>query len=91
MGLFNLKLPVPQLYQVIVQAPTLKELDGLVTLFQHLALIAQQLMSSFKQRWNNSAHNHSGLFVKDAAPIHEVEKNPLQPSPDDKHAEAITY
>ena len=43
MELFNLKHSVRLQYQVIVQAPTLIELDGLVTLFQHLTLIAQQL------------------------------------------------
>ena len=52
---------------------------------------ATTAMPSFKQRWRNSAHSYSGLFIKVAVPIHEVEKNPLQPSPDDKDAEAITY
>ena len=52
---------------------------------------AKTVMPSFKHRWNNNAHNYYGLFIKDAAPIHDVEKNPLQPSPDDKNAEAITY
>ena len=36
-------------------------------------------------------HIGSGLFIKDAVPIHGVEKNPLQPSPDDKDAEVIAY
>ena len=48
-------------------------------------------MPSFKQRWNNSAHSYLVLFIKDAVPIHDVEKNPLQPPPDDKDAEVITY
>ena len=52
---------------------------------------ATTVMPSFKHRWNNSAHSHSGLFIKDAVPIHDVEKNPLQPSPDDKDAEVIIY
>ena len=52
---------------------------------------AKAVMPSFKHRWNNSAHSYSGLFIKDAVPIHDVEKNPLQPSPDDKDAEVITY
>ena len=52
---------------------------------------AKTVMPSFKHRWNNNAHNYYGLFIKDAAPIHDVEKNPLQPSPDDKDAEVITY
>ena len=29
---------------------------------------------SFKQRWNNSAHSYSGLFIKDAVPLHDNEK-----------------
>ena len=48
-------------------------------------------MPSFQQRWNNSAHSFSGSCMKDAAPIQDVEKNPLQPSPGDKDAEVITY
>ena len=52
---------------------------------------ATTAMPSFKQRWRNSAHSYSGSSIKDAAPIHDVEKNPLQPSPDDKDAEVITY
>ena len=48
---------------------------------------AKAVMPSFKQRFNNSAHSYSGLFIKDAVPIHDVEKNPLQLSPDDKDAE----
>ena len=45
---------------------------------------------NFKQRWNNSAHNYSGLFIKDAAHVHDVERNNLTPSPDDREAEIIT-
>ena len=45
---------------------------------------------SFKQRWRNSAHSYSGLFIKDAVPLHDVERNPLTPSPDDSKAEVIT-
>ena len=52
---------------------------------------AKAVMPSFKHRWNNSAHSCSRLFITDAAPIHDVEKNPLQPSPDDKDAQVITY
>ena len=48
------------------------------------------VMPPFKQRFNNSAHSYFGLFIKDAVPILDVEKNPLQPSPDDKDAEVIT-
>ena len=51
---------------------------------------AATVMPSFKQRWRNSAHSYSGLCIKDAVPTHDVEKNPLQPSPGDKDAEVIT-
>ena len=52
---------------------------------------ATTVMPSFKQRFNNSAHPYSVLFIKDAAPIHDVEKNTLQPSPGGKDAEVITH
>ena len=48
-------------------------------------------MPPFKQRFDNSAHCYSGSFIKDAVPIYAVEKNPQQPSPDDKDAEVIAY
>ena len=48
-------------------------------------------MPSFKQRWNYSAHSYSGLFIKGAVPIHDVEKNPLQTSPGDGGAGVITH
>ena len=32
---------------------------------------ATTVMPSFKQRWNNSAHSYSCLFIKDAVPIVE--------------------
>ena len=51
---------------------------------------AKTVSPSFKQRWNNSAHIFSGLFVKDAVPVHDVERNNLTPSPDDREAEIIT-
>ena len=35
------------------------------------------VMPSFKQRWNNSAHSYSGLFIKDAVPVHDIMKNNL--------------
>ena len=47
-------------------------------------------MPSFKQRWQNSAHSYKGLFIKDAGPLHDVERNMLEPSPDDSKAEVIT-
>ena len=48
------------------------------------------VMPSFKQRWNNSAHSYSGLFIKDALPIHDTMKNRLTPSGNDEDAEVIT-
>ena len=45
---------------------------------------------SFKRRWKNSAHSYSGLFIKDAVPLHDNMKNPLTPSPDDSKAEVVT-
>ena len=51
---------------------------------------ATTVMPSFKQRWKNSAHSYKGLFIKDAVPLHDVEKNPLTISPDDSKAEVIT-
>ena len=49
------------------------------------------VIPSFKQRFNNSAHSCSGLFIKDAAPVHDTLRNNLSPSPDDKDDEIITY
>ena len=51
---------------------------------------ATATMPSFKQRWNNSAHSCSGLFIEDAVPLHDVDRNPLTLSPDDSKAEVIT-
>ena len=48
------------------------------------------VMPSFKQRLWNSAHSYSGLEIADAVPLHDVEKNMLEPSPDDSNAEVIT-
>ena len=47
-------------------------------------------MPSMGSRWKNSAHPYKGLFIKDAAPPHDVERNPLTPSPEDSKAEVIT-
>ena len=83
---------MPQLYQVIFQAPTLTELDGLVTLFPHYMFKAQQLrIPSFKQRFNNSAHSYSGLQIAGKVPIHDIIENNSNPSPDDSQAKVITY
>ena len=51
---------------------------------------AQTVFPSFKQRWNNSAHSCSGLFIKDAVLVHDTPKNPLTQPPGDSKAEAIT-
>ena len=47
-------------------------------------------MPSFGFRFNNSAHSYKVLFIKDAVPLHDVERNPLTPSPEDSKAEVIT-
>ena len=44
---------------------------------------ATTVMPSFGFRFNNSAHSYKGLFIKDAVPLHDVERNPLTPSPED--------
>ena len=51
---------------------------------------ATTIMPSFKQRWNNSAHSYSGLFIKDAVSLQDTMKNPLTPSPHDSEATVIT-
>ena len=51
---------------------------------------AKAVFPSFKQRWTNSAHSCSGLFIKDAAPVHDTPKNPLTQLPDDSKADVIT-
>ena len=49
------------------------------------------VMPSFKHRLWNSAHSYKGLVITDAVPLHDVEKNPLKPSPNDENATVITY
>ena len=51
---------------------------------------ATAVMPSFGFRFNNSAHSYKGLFTKDAVPLHDVERNPLTPSPEDSKAEVKT-
>ena len=51
---------------------------------------ATTVMPSFGFRFNNSAHSYKELFIKDAVPLHDVERNMLEPSPDDSKAEVIT-
>ena len=51
---------------------------------------ATNVMPSMGFRWKNSAHSYKELFIKDAVPLHDVEKNRLEPSPDDSLAEVIT-
>ena len=48
------------------------------------------VMPSMGFRFNNSAHSYKGLFIKDAVPLHDVEKNMLEPSPEDNKTEVIT-
>ena len=49
------------------------------------------VMPSMGFRWKNSAHSYKDLFINDAVPLHDVEKNPLTVSPDDSKAEVISY
>uniref|UniRef100_UPI0040496D7C lipase family protein n=1 Tax=Flavobacterium sp. TaxID=239 RepID=UPI0040496D7C len=51
---------------------------------------ATTVIPSIGFRFNNSAHSYKGLFIKDAVPLHDVEKNPLTTSPDDSKATVIT-
>ena len=36
---------------------------------------AKTVFPSFKQRFNNSAHSHSGLQIADKVPMHDVGKH----------------
>ena len=45
---------------------------------------------SFKTRWKQSAHSYAGLEIADKIPLHDVERNMLEPSPDDDDATIIT-
>ena len=51
---------------------------------------AKTVMPSMGFRFNNSAHSYKGLFIKDAAPLHDTMKHMLEPSPDDSEATVIT-
>ena len=51
---------------------------------------SKTVMPSFGFRFNNSAHSYKELFIKDAVPLHDVERNMLEPSPADETAEVIT-
>ena len=48
------------------------------------------VMLSIGFRWKSSAHSYKGLQTADKAPLHDVERNPLTPSPEDSKAEVIT-
>ena len=48
------------------------------------------VMPSMGFRWNNSAHSYKGLLIEDAAPLHDVDRNPLTTSGNDEDAEVIT-
>ena len=51
---------------------------------------ATTIFPSFKQRWRNSAHSYPGLQIADKVPLHDVERSPLEPSPDDDDESIIT-
>ena len=51
---------------------------------------ATTVMPSFGFRWKNSAHSYKDLFIKDAVPLHDVERNPLTHSGNDEDAQIIT-
>jgi hypothetical protein len=51
---------------------------------------ATNVIPSMGFRWKSNAHSYKDLFIKDAVPLHDVEKNPLTISPDDENAEVIT-
>ena len=38
---------------------------------------AKTVMPSWGFRWNNDAHSYKGLFIKDAVPIHDAPKKPI--------------
>ena len=83
---------MPQLYQVIRQAPTLTELDGLGIQFLHLASIAQQ----FSQALNKGFIIQLivilvYLFRMLCLSMIRTMKNMLEPSPDDSKAEVIIH
>ena len=48
------------------------------------------VMPSMGFRWKNSAQSYKGFFIKDAVPIHDVERNPLSTSPEDSKAKVKT-
>ena len=51
---------------------------------------AKAVFPSMGFKWKNSALSYKGLQIADKAPVHDVERNPLTPSPDDSEATAIT-
>ena len=40
-------------------------------------------------KFDSSAHSYKGLFIKDAVPLRDVERNPLTISGNDEDAEVI--
>ena len=50
---------------------------------------AKAVMPSFGFGFNNSAHSYTGLFMKDAIPLHDTPKNMLEPSPDNSEATVV--
>ena len=41
---------------------------------------ATTVMPSFKQRWCNSAHSYSGVFINDAVPLHDTMNKTINPT-----------
>ena len=64
-----------------------KDFGGPISMFD---FNAKAMFPSFKQRLHNSAHSYSGLQIANKVPIHDVERNPSTPSPDDSLATMIT-
>ena len=56
-----------------------------------LGFNATAVMPSSKQRFDNSAHSCSGLQIAGKVQTHDVQKNPLTPSPGDSKAEETNY
>ena len=48
------------------------------------------VMPSMGFMWKSRAHSYKGLFIKDAVPTNDVERNPSTPSPEDPKAEITT-
>ena len=85
----NIKHSVRLQYQVIFSSPNPNGIRWAGDPISALDFNSTTVFPSFKQRWNNSAHSHSGLFIQDAAPVHGTMKNTLTQSPDDPQAQVV--